>query len=73
MRCDQCDGAICQRTAVSARLRHYTTGEWVVIMRMCQDCATSWFGWKNEPVSGFGEPVLSTNTQFADWLQLTPR
>lgn len=73
MKCDRCGGTICQRTAVSARLRHYETGEWVVIVRMCQSCATSWFGWRDESLPSFVEPILSTDTQFTDWLQLTPR
>lgn len=73
MRCDLCGGVTVQKMAVSARLRHYATSEWVVIVRMCQECASSWFGWQNEPVPSFVEPILSTDTQFADWLQLTPR
>jgi hypothetical protein len=71
-KCDLCGDRLNPAHAVSARLRHHETCEWVVIVRMCQGCARRCYGWRDEPVPKFAQPLLTTAEQFSRWLQLTP-
>jgi len=72
MTCDLCDGPARFVAPVFARLRN-DAGDWVEIIRMCQPCASTWYGWADEPVAVDAQPFLTTEAQFANWLQLASR
>lgn len=66
--CDLCAGDTQTDVAVYRRVPHYSAPHWVVLVRMCNHCATR-RGWRQKCSPSLVNPYFSNARQFEAWLR----